>query len=185
MSEEIWKDIEGFEGSYQVSSLGRVRSLDRQIIHPLTGPKFLRGCIITLHKARNGYSRITLCRDGVRFQFSVHRLVAKAFIPNPNNLPEINHKDENKVNNRADNLEWCTREYNNNYGNHFRNWHRYSIKHGRRIEQLTSEGLWIATYANQSIASRITGVHPSLIGDCCKGRIDTACGYRWRSADKK
>ena len=120
MEEEIWKDIEGYEGSYQVSNLGRVRSLDR-IIHYLScygkpSQRLAEGKLIRPGISHDNYMSVALTFNGVSKSFSVHRLVASAFIPNPNNLPQVNHKDENPANNRADNLEWCTAKYNSNYG---------------------------------------------------------------------
>ena len=108
---EVWKDVKGFEGLYQVSNLGRVRSLDR-----MKNNRLFRGRVLRQPKDNDGYCLVTLC-DGKRSKTGkVHRLVAFAFIPNPDNLPEINHIDENKENNRADNLEWCSTKYNLTYG---------------------------------------------------------------------
>ena len=122
LSDEIWIDIKDFEGLYQVSSFGRVRSLDRYVkMFNRWGQQILvfkKGVIIRPCLTR-GY-KVVLLSDRSRQQKyypkRVNRLVAEAFIPNPNNLPQVNHKDENKLNNRVDNLEWCTVEYNNNYG---------------------------------------------------------------------
>lgn len=108
---EIWKDIDGYEGLYQVSNLGRIKSLPKQ-----DGFHFLKEKIKTLFLKRNGYLMVSLSIKGIGKQNLVHRIVAKAFIPNPENLPQVNHKDENKLNNRVDNLEWCTAKYNMNYG---------------------------------------------------------------------
>ena len=105
---EKWKNIAGYEGKYQISSLGRVKSLNYRNTR--------KKKIIKLKKEKNGYIRVGLHYKGKQNLKSVHRLVAEAFIPNPNNYPIINHKDENKQNNRVDNLEWCTIKYNNNYG---------------------------------------------------------------------
>lgn len=116
--EEIWKDIEGYEGYYQVSNLGRVRSLDRILFKSNGRTEKRQGQIMLPCKGKDGYLLIGLRRETKsKKSFSVHRLVAEAFIPNPNNLPQVNHKDENIHNNNADNLEWCTCLYNNNYGN--------------------------------------------------------------------
>jgi hypothetical protein len=114
MEEEIWKDIEGYEGLYQVSNLGRVKSLARykqnhsklqKVNERLLSPRF-----------RRNYYVVALCKEGTVKNVSVHRLVAETFIPNPNNYPIINHKDENSLNNCINNLEWCTYQYNNTYG---------------------------------------------------------------------
>lgn len=104
---EIWKDILGYEGLYQVSNLGNVRSLN-----------YRRSGKTKLLKqgTDNGYKRVELSKNGKKKKYWVHRLVAIAFISNPNNYKEVNHKDEDKSNNNVNNLEWCTREYNNNYG---------------------------------------------------------------------
>lgn len=102
---EIWKDIKGYEGLYQISNFGNVKSVKKKIIRkPSSIPK--------------GYLRIGLFKGGKTKFFYPHRLVAEAFIPNPNNLPCINHKDNNTKNNRMENLEWCTYKYNNSYKNH-------------------------------------------------------------------
>ena len=109
---EIWKDIEGYEGLYQVSNKGRIKSLNRI---DSRGRK-VNEKILSSKPNNKGYLRVHLYKNGKRKPFSVHRLVAIAFIPNPNNLLEVNHKDENKENNTVDNLEWCNRKYNTNYG---------------------------------------------------------------------
>lgn len=111
-SEEIWKPVVGYEGLYEVSSYGRVRSLDRYD----RMNRFCEGRILKLCANRLGYLKAGLCSNDKKKQYLVHRLVAEAFIPNPNNLPIINHKDENPSNNNVDNLEWCTAKYNSNYG---------------------------------------------------------------------
>ena len=106
---EEWRDIKGYEGLYQISNLGRVKSLRNN--HGQFREKILKTCSNKL-----GYSYINLYKEGKNKKCLVHRLVALHFIPNPNNYKEINHKDENKQNNRVENLEWCTAEYNSNYG---------------------------------------------------------------------
>lgn len=104
---EEWKDIEGYEGKYQVSNKGRVKALN-----------FKRTSKEKIIKEANnkGYKAVKLWKFGKRKSYLVHRLVALSFIPNPKKLPQINHKDEDKLNNNADNLEWCTQFYNNIYG---------------------------------------------------------------------
>lgn len=110
MRKEIWKPVEGFEGLYEVSNLGRVKSLSNN--------KSRKERILKPAKTKNGYLYVGLCRNGKMKYFKVHRLVATAFIPNPEGLPEVNHKDESKSNNCVSNLEFCDRKYNINYGSH-------------------------------------------------------------------
>ena len=116
---EIWKDIEGYEGIYQVSNFGNVKSLSRLTHFENThksGYRLTKERILKSGVGSNGYSSVVLRKDGKSRTFMVHRLVALTFIPNLENLPEINHKDENKQNNHINNLEWCSHIYNGNYG---------------------------------------------------------------------
>ena len=114
---EEWRDIEGYEGLYQVSNLGRVKSLARVVIRSDGKPNTVNEKILKYGMNR-GYCAVVLCKDGKKKMYKVHRLVAMAFLRNPHNLPEVNHKDEDKKNNCVDNLEWCTSLYNINYGSH-------------------------------------------------------------------
>ena len=107
---EIWKCIKGFE-NYQVSNYGRIKSLN----YRQTGKS---GILSSALDKRDGYLRVNLCKDGKKYPKLVHQLVSLAFIPNSNNLPCVNHKDEVKTNNNVNNLEWCNHKYNNNYGTH-------------------------------------------------------------------
>ena len=114
---EIWVDIKNFEGCYQVSSLGRVRSLDKYGKNNWgNAPRFFKGRILKPGISGSGYYFVNLRVDGTKTIARIHRLVAEAFLPNPNNLPQVNHKDENKLNNRDENLKWCDSKYNVNYG---------------------------------------------------------------------
>ena len=99
---EVWKDIKGYEGLYHISNLGRVKTVRKNYIKKL-------------YERPDGYTQVCLCKKGKVTTRRIHILVAKAFIPNPLNLPEVNHKDENKTNNCVDNLEWCNTTYNKNY----------------------------------------------------------------------
>lgn len=112
---EIWKDVVGYEGLYQVSNLGNVKSLDRKRFNGRVMAN-KKGQIMKQYVLKDGYCSTRLCKDGEVKNHLIHRLVAIAFLPNPQNLPQVNHKDENKQNNKLNNLEWCDRLYNNNYG---------------------------------------------------------------------
>ena len=109
---EEWRPIEGFEGLYEVSNTGRVRSLDRYD----SNNHFLKGKVLSLLKGKYGYLQVNLHYNGKMYKKYVHRIVAQTFILNPYNLPEVNHRDEDKTNNRVDNLEFCDRTYNMNFG---------------------------------------------------------------------
>lgn len=135
------------------------------------------------HKDTKGYLQVRLRNGNDKRQFIVHRLVAYAFIPNPNNLPQINHKDEDKTNNCVDNLEWCNNKYNSNYGT--RNERMSKTLKGmakpslqKRVEQLDKEGKHIAYYDGVRIAERTTGV--ANISNVCLNKMSTAGGYKWR-----
>ena len=131
----------------------------------------------------NGYYKILLCRGVDRKQFRLHRLVALAFIPNPDNLPIINHKDENPSNNMVGNLEWCSIKYNNTYGTRLE---RVSKKHlnskdqSKPVKQFTKDGLFVKEYPSMMEVERQTGYACSFIAKCCKGIYKQAYGYIWR-----
>lgn len=174
MKQEIWKDIEGFEGLYQVSSLGRVRSLNR-VVELDDGRKIPKqGKILKERITHNGYTRVQLGENKDRY---IHRLVASAFIPNPDKLPQINHKDENKRNNCVENLEWCTNKYNINYGTAKE---RISEKHSTRpIRQFAMDGRLIAEYKGVIDAVHKTGYKESPIRQCCDHKTHTSYGFVW------
>ena len=127
---EIWKSIPGYEGLYEVSNTGRVRSLDRYVKVGFGAYRLHKGKIINLTLSNSGYYFVDLTYKYKRKHFYVHRLVAEAFIPNPDNLPQVNHKDEDKTNNIAENLEWCDRKYNMNYGTKIERQKKTNIQNG-------------------------------------------------------
>lgn len=195
---EEWRDIEGYKGKYQVSSYGRVKSLAKK---SWNGHAWWDKPEIILKPGtqKTGYLFVDLL-DGHNNdrKFRVHRLVAQAFIPNPNNFLQVNHKDEDVTNNHADNLEWCTALYNNNYGNHF----LYSsiarqnklcrltaIRNGQKaskpVLQLSKNGDFIKRFASLSEAARQTGARIGGISDCCNGKSKTSYGYKWQFASLK
>lgn len=169
--EEIWKDIEGFEGYYQVSNLGRVKSLKRVNDEGRHLPEMILK--LGIH---NGYRNVVLCRNSITKTFSVHRLVGKAFVPNPENKPCINHKDENRKNNHVDNLEWVTQKENANYGTRNK---RSGDKHGKRVIQFDLNGKEIRRWISAAEAGRHYGKSRITIGDACR-KHGKCCGYLWR-----
>ena len=167
--EEIWQDIEGYEGLYQVSNLGRVKSLRNNII-------------LSQSITRNGYKNVILYTNNIRKLYLVHRLVATAFIPNPDNLPQVNHKDENKTNNRVDNLEWCDCKYNINYGTCIRR-RQLSNTNGKcskTVLQYSLDGTFIKEWKSTMDVERNLGLANSHISECCRNIIKTAYGYIWK-----
>lgn len=166
---EIWKDIPGYEGKYQVSNFGNVKSLN---YHRTKNEKFLTGKI-----DKDGYRVILLSRNQKKKSVSVHRLVAEAFIPNLNNKPEVNHKDRDKQNNVVSNLEWVTSFENT----------QHCIRSGRKthkkpVLQFTKNNEFIASWDSIAEASLSTGIKHSNISACCNKRkwYNTAGGYIWR-----
>ena len=111
IEQEIWKDVKNYEGLYQISNLGRVKSMSK-----FAGFSYRKERILKTSLDKDGYVKVTLCKNNRTRFLSIHRLLAECFIPNSNNYPQINHKDENKQNNDLSNLEWCTCKYNINYG---------------------------------------------------------------------
>lgn len=170
---EVWKDIPNYEGLYQVSSWGRVKSLN----YNHTGKER----ILKPQKNTFEYLHISLCKDSKRKTFTVHRLVATAFIPNPYNLPQINHKDENKENNHVDNLEFCTAKHNSNYGTrNERLSKKMSEAKSKPIYQYTKVGEFIREWQSATHAEKELNIPQGNICQCCKGKYKSAGGYTWQ-----
>ena len=160
---ETWKAIAGYEGLYQVSNLGRVKSIN----YNHTGKEK----ILKPRKNTCGYLHVCLYKDGQKKMSLVHRLIAEAFIPNPNNLETVNHKDEVKTNNVASNLEWMSRGDNKRYS---------ANKSAKMFDKSTGELL--ATFPSTHEAERVTGIANSNISKCCLGKRKSVGGYIWRYA---
>ena len=163
--------------NYTITDDGRVFSLN----YHNTGKKKE----IKQIKNTFGYNVIDLCRGVDRKQFRLHRLVALAFIPNPDNLPQVNHKDENKQNNNVSNLEWCDSKYNNNYGTRTKRLSETQLNRkdqSKAVKQFTKDGVFIKEYPSMKEAERQTGFYQTAISSCCKGRYKQAYGYIWRYA---
>lgn len=171
---EEWRPVVGYEGKYEVSNLGKVDALD---FHRQGIRRALKQV-----KLNSGYIRVTLYKNGVPTHYQVHRVVASAFIPNPNNYPCINHKDENKENNVVSNLEWCTILYNNNYGTTPQ---RISEKNSFPVIQMSMNDEFIAEYTSVTQAARKTGATVSGISAVCRGELRKSFGYKWRYVDEK
>ena len=173
---EIWKDIPRYKGLYQASNEGRIRRLRRPIINNGTVTT-KKGAIISQSYTSKGYKRVNIHFEGKKKEELVHRLVAEAFIPNHDNLPCINHKDENKANNAVENLEWCDFRYNNTYGNRIK---KSVEKQSAKVLQYTLEGRFVAEYQSINEAGRKTKISAGHICHVCKGVRPNAGGYVWR-----
>lgn len=171
---EKWRDIADYKGLYQISSIGRVRSLDR--IDALG--RLRKGKVLADVGSMGGYRKITLHRDGNSKQKYIHCLVAETFIPNPDGLPEINHKDEDKTNNAVSNLEWCSRSYNINYGT--RN-ERMAKSNEQTIYVVSGSG---HRYYFGSIkkAAELLGLSSGAISSCLHGKLKHHHGYLFELA---
>lgn len=180
--EEIWRDIKGYEGKYQVSNLGRVKSLERTD----NNNHKVKEKELKIISDKDQYSIINLYQNGKNKTCRIHRLVASAFIPNPNNYPVINHKDENRTNNRIDNLEWCTSKHNNNYGSHNKKVGKAlkgkpkSKQHILKVRENNPNKRKVKCLNTNEIfeyivdAARIYNICQSDITKCCKGKNKSA-----------
>lgn len=178
---EQWRDIDGFEGMYQVSDLGRVRSLERTVKMVRYGKEYdmhHKGRILKTIVMKDGYESIQIFKDSKHHTYKVHRLVAKAFLPNPDNLPEVNHKDGNKCNNTSENLEWCTRGHNI----------RHAFKNGlidknnmtcNRKRVMRSDGI---VFDSLTEAARASGACVGNVSKCCSGELRHTAGYGFQFA---
>lgn len=182
MINESWKDIPGYEGIYQASNLGRIKVLSRIIYVTRSGYRTGSYSYVAPEKImslsiRTNYLGVTLTKDGCNRNYTVHRLIAKTFLEDYNDKLEINHKDENKLNNCVSNLEMCTRAYNKNYGTG----NVRSAKHrSKSVQQLDKSGNIIREWSSINEAYRQTGTSLKDIWRCCNNEKATAKGYKWR-----
>jgi hypothetical protein len=175
---EIWKDIKGYEGLYQVSNLGRVKSLKRTVNKKNGRKQTIQERFLKPRGNSNGYLRVYLREGGYTGKnFSVHRLVCEAFHENPENKPCVNHIDENKANNTASNLEWCTVKENNNHGTHNT---RSAKARSKPVGQYTRDGKLIKVWQSTNEVERQLGFNPGNISKAARGKRKTAYGYVWK-----
>ena len=186
MMEEIWKDIPGFEGRYQVSNLGHIRRLAYTykknnrwgVFDYKNTPGIQREWI-----GKDGYHRVSLSiEEGKRKNLLVHRLVAIAFLDGGSDNLDVNHIDENKDHNYLSNLEWVTRKQNLNHGTHNARATAHNVR--RAVVQMTKTGEFVAEYGSQLEASKKTGIDVGSISNACKGKTKSAGGYRWRYTEE-
>lgn len=163
---EIWKDIDGFAGLYKISNLGRIKSFNRskgKILKPL--PKL------------KGYLYIHLSKAGKAKPYRIHRLVAEHFVDNPFEFPQVNHKDGNKANNTAENLEWCNGSMNQIHASN-----SGLRKDTIAVAMYSKEGVLLGVFKSRSDASRKTGAWNQSISKCCRGELKSTGGYVWKNA---
>ena len=187
MEKIIWVDIYGFKGEYQISNNGDVKSLNRIVKHR-DGLRNISERILKISVSR-GYKFIALFKNGKGKSFLIHRLVAEAFIKNPENKPQVNHIDGNKLNNHVSNLEWCTSSENGIHayktGLQIPTWKGKfgkDNKDSKPVEQYSIDGIFIRLFNGISEASRITGVSITGICDVCNGRKKHAKNFIWKHA---
>ena len=182
---EEYRDIKGWEGYYQVSNLGNVKSIERKAWNG-RGYRVIKERIMKTYDNGYGYLFVYLTKDGEQEKCYIHRLVAEAFLENPDNLPDVNHKDENKENNCVENLEYCTKAYNNNYGTRNKRIAEAMTNHPKLSKAIIGiskiSGL-ITEFSSAHEASRQLGIDQSHITDCLKGRQKSAGGFYWMYAE--
>lgn len=188
MEKEIWKDIPGWEGYYQASNLGRIRSLDRyeefMNNNGKISTRLRKGRVMKQTIVQNGYCVVTLC--GKRKY--VHRIIAETFIPNPDNLPYINHKSEIKTENSAENLEWCDPKYNVNYGSGKEKnskKQKNSPMKSLVVEQYTIDGKLVKVWPSLHEIRRVLNKSISYVQACCRNKAHTAYGFVWKYKEKE
>lgn len=173
---EEWKDIGGYEGLYQVSNLGRVKSIPRSTLCSDGRTISLKGKILAPNIHTDGYVYVKLCKNSSQKNYRVHRLVAMAFIDNPHDYPEVNHLDENRGNNEACNLEWCTSQHNSTYGN-CRQRQKSSLRRKQMPFMCIETGETFGSIAEYREKYNTSNTH---ISDVLKGKRKTADGYTFK-----
>ena len=178
MKNEEWRDVVGYEGLYQVSSEGHVKSLERKVPKGY-GERTVKERILKPVIDRYGYLFVVLCAGGKRKMFLVHRLVCTAFHENPGNKPQVNHVNEDKTDNRACNLEWCTRTENMNHGS--RNT-RAAKALSKPIGQFSLDGELVKIWPSAIEVERQAGFNHGNIGKAANGKYKQAYGFIWKYA---
>jgi len=177
-AKEEWRDVVGYEGLYEVSNLGSVASKQKTVMAKNGTTRSYPRRKLKQYENSSGYMRVHLCKDGSSKMVLVHRIVAMAFVDNPSSKPFVNHLDENKQNNRADNLEWVTNDENLNYGTG-----RLKNAISESVPVLMIDGDKRMVFQSATFAERAGYASSNAIQNCCAGRQKTAGGFRWQYLD--
>jgi len=186
MTKELWKDVVGFEGLYQISSMGRVKTVQRISIDSLGRRMPIKERMVRISVSKQtGYPFASLSKNGTQYKICIHRLIAEAFIPNPDNLPCVNHKDQDRGNSVLENLEWCTYSYNNSYGDAVKKrketLRKALIGKHKIIYQFTKEGELVRLFVHG--VNQMEEELGYLIGDCLTGKSKTSHGFIFSYSD--
>jgi len=183
MNKEVWKDIKGYEGLYQVSDMGRVKSLERTLINMNGQKRHWKERILKQGANRDGYLLVSLCNGSGKMKtLLVHRLVCEAFHETPENKPEVNHINENKLDNRACNLEWVTAKENSNHGTRPA---RIAKARSKPVGQYTPNGKFVKVWQSALEVEKQLGFVKSHICEVARGKRKTAYGYVWKYVEKE
>ena len=166
---EEWRDVVGYEGLYMVSNIGNVKSLKRTAKSKNGSIRTVSEKLRKIDKNKSGYLMVILNKEGKRKGMKIHRLVADAFIKNPYNLPQVNHRNEIKSDNRVENLEWCTQDYNNKYGTR-------TERTSKKVKCLETGKI----YPSLSEVQRQFGFSAGHICECCNGKRNICGGFHWQ-----
>ena len=177
MTKEVWRDVKGYEGLYQVSSEGRVKSLERKFIDKIGRERYVKECILKPVIDRYGYLLVSLYAGGKQKNHTVHRLVCEAFHENPDNKPQVNHINEIKTDNRASNLEWATARENSNFGT--RN-ERLGKARSKPVAQYAQDGELIKVWPSTMGVERQAGFSNGNISQAANGKYKHAYGFIWK-----
>lgn len=177
--EEIWRDVPGYESLYQVSSIGRVKSMERKVKH-MNGYRTVREKILKPGKDRYGYLFVHFSKEGIKKTMLVHRLVCESFLNNPNNLPEVNHRNEIKTDNRLENLEYCDRRYNVNYGtgNELRSKKLKGVYNTKLSKKVLCVESGIVYQSSREVERKL-GFNQASVQRCCVGKQKSSYGLHF------
>lgn len=179
MKNEIWKEIPGYKGLYEVSNYGQIKSIER--LEKCGNKTRIRKARILKQSLRRGYLFVSLCKNGRKENVVIHRIVSLLFIPNPNNMSEVDHIDGNKINNKVSNLRWVTAKQNSNNLKAPNTYIGKKLnKGGKAVLQYDLEGNFIKEWVTTMEIQRQLNYHRSNISNCCNGLVKTAYNYIWR-----